>query len=376
MAQVDVRGIRKTFDSVAALNGIDLSIAHGEFVTLLGASGCGKCIMLRIIAGLEVQTDCEVLIDRHNVYSLRPSARDVSMLFQSYALYPHLSVFDNMAVPLRMRRLNGLQRMPGLRWLLPGTRAKEALIRGDVVCVAELLGMVELLNRKPARLSGGQRQRVAVGRAIVREPKAFLFDEPLSNLDAQLRVHMRAEFVELHRRLGATTIYVTHDQAEAMTMSDRVAVLMEGRLLQVATPTEIYRDPTDIRVAEFVGSPKINVVDTTAAEDGTVRLNGSQWKVDSVARPGSPVKLAFRPESARLTDPHEGNLRGEIEHVAYLGTDAFVHIRSRATPTPLILRASPEDVRARAGAVVGIDVPASRALAFGVDGRRLGRRPT
>src|SRR5262249_30054423 len=162
----------------------------------------------------------------------------------------------------------------------------------------------------------------------------------------QLRVHMRTEFVELHRRLSATLIYVTHDQAEAMTMSDRVAVLMEGRLLQVATPPEIYRDPTHIRVAEFIGSPKINVVDTIAADDGTVRLNGSQWKVDSVAPPGSLVKLAFRPESARLTGPHEGNLRGHIEHVEYLGPDVLVHVRSSATPTPLVLRTSPEDIRA------------------------------
>src|SRR5262249_49978368 len=201
----------------------------------------------------------------------------------SYALYPHLSVFDNIAVPLRMRRLNALQRAPLLRWLLPGTRATERKIRQDVERVAKLLAITELLARKPGQLSGGQRQRVAVGRAIVRQPKAFLFDEPLSNLDAKLRVHMRAEIAQLHRKLEATFIYVTHDQAEAMTMSDRVAVMIDGRLLQVAPPADIYNDPQDLRVAEFIGSPKINVIDLVAGGDGTVHLNGSQLRVDAKA---------------------------------------------------------------------------------------------
>ena len=371
MAQVDLIQVRKSFDHTEVLKGIDLSAGHGEFVSLVGASGCGKSTLLRIIAGLEPQSGGEVVIDGRSVDDVSPSERDLAMVFQSYALYPHLSVFDNVALPLRMRRLNALQRAPWLRWLMPGTRAKEDGIRRDVERVAKLLAITELLGRKPGRLSGGQRQRVAVGRAIVREPKAFLLDEPLSNLDATLRVHMRAEIAQLHRQLGATFIYVTHDQAEAMTMSDRVAVMMDGRLLQVAPPAEIYNDPQDLRVAEFIGSPKINVIDLVAGGDGTVRLNGSHMRINVKTPPGHRIKLAFRPEVARLIEPAAGSLCGRVAYVENLGPDIFVHICAAGGASALVVRTDPSRARAKVGDNVGVEIPPGRALLFAADGKRL-----
>jgi multiple sugar transport system ATP-binding protein len=371
LAQVDLSQVRKSFDRTEVLKGIDLSVAHGEFVSLVGASGCGKSTLLRVIAGLEPLSQGDVVIDGRNVNGISPSERDLAMVFQSYALYPHLSVFDNIAVPLRMRRLNLLQRAPLLRWLMPGTQTTEHEIRRDVERVAKLLAITELLARKPGQLSGGQRQRVAVGRAIVREPKAFLFDEPLSNLDAKLRVHMRAEIAQLHRELGATFIYVTHDQAEAMTMSDRVAVMMDGGLLQVAPPAEIYNDPQDLRVAEFIGSPKINVIDLIASGDGTVGLNGSHVRINAKSPPGQRVKLAFRPEVARLIEPVAGGVCGRVTHVENLGPDIFVHISAAGSASPIIVRTEPRGWRARVGDNVGLEIPPGRALLFAGNGRRL-----
>src|SRR5262249_43370739 len=224
--------------------------------------------------------------------------------------------------------------------------------------------------RKPAQLSGGQRQRVAVGRAIVREPKAFLFDEPLSNLDAKLRVDMRAEIAQLHRKLGATFIYVTHDQAEAMTMSDRVAVMMDGRLLQVAAPADIYNAPHDRPVAEFTGSPKINGIDLVAGDDGTVPLTGPPVRINVKAAGGDRLKLAFRPEAARLIEPKRGGLRGRVTHVENLGSDIFVHVSAEGAGR-LIAGATPGEPRARIGDSVGLEVPPGRALVFAGDGTRL-----
>ena len=373
LAQVDLRQVRKSFDRTEVLKGIDLSVTHGEFVALVGASGCGKSTLLRVIAGLEPLSGGDVVIDGRTVNGASPSERDLAMVFQSYALYPHLSVFDNIAVPLRMRRLNALQRAPLLRWLMPGTRTTEHGIRRDVERLAALLVITELLARKPGQLSGGQRQRVAVGRAMVREPKVFLFDEPLSNLDAKLRVHMRAEIAQLHRELRATFIYVTHDQAEAMTMSDRVAVMMDGRLLQVAAPAEIYNDPHDLRVAEFIGSPRINVVDLLAGDDGTVRLNGTHVRIRAKAAPGDRVKLGFRPEAARLIEPVAGGLCGRVIHVENLGPDIFVHVSTGGGAGALIVRTAPGEPRAHIGENVGLDVPPGRALIFASDGKRLQR---
>ena len=272
MAAIEIRALRKAFDGAEVLKGVDLTIEDGEFISLVGPSGCGKSTLLRVIAGLEPQSSGEIWIDGASADGVRPSARNLAMVFQSYALYPHLSVFDNIAVPLRMKRLSALQRAPLVGRLMPARRRVERVIREDVERVAEQLEISPLLQRKPGQLSGGQRQRVAVGRAIVRQPRAFLFDEPLSNLDAKLRVHMRAEIAQLHRQLKTTFIYVTHDQAEAMTMSGRIAVMIGGELIQVGAPAAIYDDPRDIRVAEFIGTPKINAFSGRIRSDGRLEV--------------------------------------------------------------------------------------------------------
>ncbi|MBS0640179.1 MAG: ATP-binding cassette domain-containing protein, partial [Proteobacteria bacterium] len=237
MATLQIEGLRKSFGAVEVLRRIDLSLNDGEMLVIVGASGCGKSTLLRLVAGLEAPTEGRVLVGGRDVTALDPSERDIAMVFQNYALYPHMSVFDNMAYGLRIR---GLPRSEITR------RVEET---------AALLGLGALLARKPRQLSGGQRQRVAMGRAIVREPKLFLFDEPLSNLDAKLRVQMRAEIRRLQRRLGVTSLYVTHDQVEAMTLGDRLLILHDGQPAQLATPMEVFERPADTYVAGFVGSP-------------------------------------------------------------------------------------------------------------------------
>ncbi|QBS36763.1 ABC transporter ATP-binding protein [Thermaerobacter sp. FW80] len=266
MARVQLVEVTKRFGSTVAVDRVSLDIADGEFLVLVGPSGCGKSTLLRLIAGLEDVTEGEIYIDDRNVNDVPPKDRDVAMVFQNYALYPHMTVYDNMAFGLRMRKVprDEIDR-----------RVRQA---------AETLGLTHLLKRRPAQLSGGQRQRVALGRAIVRDPKVFLMDEPLSNLDAQLRVQMRTELARLHQRLGTTTIYVTHDQVEAMTLGDRIAVLRDGKLQQVATPHEIYARPANVFVASFIGSPPMNFVrgQVESREDGvwftgeglTCRLEG------------------------------------------------------------------------------------------------------
>ena len=371
MAPVRLRDIRKRFDRIDVLKGVDLDIADGDFISLVGPSGCGKSTLLRIIAGLERQTSGSVEIGGETVDGVPPAARNLAMVFQSYALYPHLSVFDNIAVPLRMRRMSALQRAPLLRWLLPGTRAAERGIREDTGKVAELLGLEALLARKPAQLSGGQRQRVAVGRAIVRDPRAFLLDEPLSNLDAKLRVHMRTEIAQLHRRLGVTFIYVTHDQAEAMTMSDRIAVMMDGDIVQVGTPEEIYDDPQHLRVAEFIGSPKTNVFDAEAGAGGRITLAGRPLPL-VLARPGSgKVRIGLRPEALSLAPVSEAIIEGRLSHRENLGAEVLLHIEATASPQPIIVRLDHGKARTVApGAPVGVTFAPASALCFDAVGRR------
>ncbi|WP_460040034.1 ABC transporter ATP-binding protein [Thermaerobacter litoralis] len=258
MAEVRLVDVTKRFGSTVAVDGVSLDIADGEFLVLVGPSGCGKSTLLRLIAGLEDVSEGEVYIGDRLVNDVPPKDRDVAMVFQNYALYPHMTVYDNMAFGLRMRKVprDEIDR-----------RVRQA---------AETLGLTNLLKRRPAQLSGGQRQRVALGRAIVRDPKVFLMDEPLSNLDAQLRVQMRTELARLHQRLGTTTIYVTHDQVEAMTLGDRIAVLRDGKLQQVATPHEIYARPANVFVASFIGSPPMNFIRGVVERgDGEVRFAGA-----------------------------------------------------------------------------------------------------
>ncbi|TWA88508.1 carbohydrate ABC transporter ATP-binding protein (CUT1 family) [Ensifer sp. SEMIA 135] len=350
-----------------------MEIEDGEFLTLLGPSGCGKSTLLRILAGLEVQTGGSLSIGDRVVDGVRPKKRDVAMVFQSYALYPHMTVAQNMALPLRMRRLSAWQRLPLLGRFMPGTNAAASEIERDVTRTAKALGIGHLLARKPGQLSGGQRQRVAVGRAMVRQPAVFLMDEPLSNLDAKLRVQMRAEIKELHQRLGVTFVYVTHDQAEAMTLSDRVAVMLEGELLQVAPPQQIYADPDDRRVAEFIGSPKINMLEAVVREQGLVDVAGSVLAVDIAREPGSPLTLGIRPEAFHLTDRGgPGALTGAVRLVEHMGSDLYVHLDVAGMVAPVIARLLAERAPQIApGQTLHVGVRPERVLLFTRNGQRL-----
>ncbi len=318
---VALRRLTKRFDRQAALDGLTLDVAPGEFLVLLGPSGCGKTTVLRLIAGLEEPSDGEVLIDGVRVNDLPPRDRDVAMVFQNYALYPHLSVRDNIGFPLRMRG------------------APRTEIAARVAEAAAMLELSALLDRRPAQLSGGERQRVALGRAVVRRPKVFLFDEPLSNLDAKLRVQMRAELVRLHRTLGATMIFVTHDQVEALTMGERIAVLLRGVLQQVAPPAEIYARPANTFVAGFVGSPGMNLV---RDPDGS----------------GDGVLLGFRPEDATLGPADGAVLAGTVTLVEPLGSETLVHARLRSGESVVC--------RLRGGAGTGGAVPPAPDTEVGV----------
>ncbi|MFZ2154853.1 MAG: ABC transporter ATP-binding protein [Bradyrhizobium sp.] len=369
MAKIELRAIRKTFDSTEILKGIDLAIEDGEFIALIGPSGCGKSTLLRVIAGLEPQSSGEVRIEGVQVDGIRPSARNLAMVFQSYALYPHLTVFDNIAVPLRMRRHSALARTPLVGRLHPGRASTERGIREEVERVAAQLELSALLKRKPGQLSGGQRQRVAVGRAIVRQPVGFLFDEPLSNLDAKLRVHMRTELAQLHRQLKATFVYVTHDQAEAMTMSSRIAVMIGGHIVQIGTPAEVYENPQDIRVAEFVGSPKINALPGVVRDDGGLEVLGRPLDLGTPAAAGR-CSVCVRPERMELGNG-PGAISGTVVHLENLGAEAFVHVRVDRIDLPLLARVSPDRPLPAIGSAIHLGFSASAVRVFDTAGKRI-----
>jgi multiple sugar transport system ATP-binding protein len=349
VAAISFENVRKSFGAVEVLKDVSLKIADGEFLTLLGPSGCGKSTLLRIVAGLERNDAGSITIGTRRVDALAARDRDIAMVFQSYALYPHMTVAENIGLPLTMRRMNVWQRLPGLGALLPGTRAARKSVAQDVAEAAQALDLGALLQRKPSQLSGGQKQRVALGRAMVRHPAAFLLDEPLSNLDAKLRVQMRAELTELQRRLGATMIYVTHDQSEAMTMSDRVAVMLAGKLQQVAPPRQLYDDPETLQVAEFVGSPKINVLPV----DGGFH--------------------AVRPEAMEVVTPDApGAIQGRIRLVEHLGSESLVHVEVPGMELPLIARLEAMNARdPKRGEAVGLRPLPGRVLKFDAAGRRV-----
>jgi multiple sugar transport system ATP-binding protein len=336
-------GIAKSFGTTPVLAGIDLAVAQGEFIALVGPSGCGKSTLLRIAAGLEQPDEGAVLLAGQDMTARRAADRDMAMVFQSYALYPHMTVRQNMALPLAMRRLSAAQRLPLLGALLPGSRATRQCIQREVEATASSLKIAALLERKPAQLSGGQRQRVALGRALVRHPRAFLMDEPLSNLDAALRVHMRTEIVELHRRAGVVTLYVTHDQEEALGMADRVAVMLGGRIRQVATPDVVYRDPADLDVASFIGSPRINLL--PGQVDSAARAQcGEHILADRVvAAAGSAIHVGIRPEHLHLSaEPTPWSLPVRLERIEFLGAEALAHCSADAMPDGLIARLPPD----------------------------------
>ena len=311
MATVELNQVRKSYGSVEAIKGIDIAIADGEFLVLLGPSGCGKSTLLRMVAGLESITGGAIAIGGRVVNGLEPKDRDIAMVFQNYALYPHMSVFDNMAYGLKIRGL------------------PKSEIQARVAKAAEILELNRFLDRRPSQLSGGQRQRVAMGRAIVREPAAFLFDEPLSNLDAKLRTQMRVEIKRLQDRLGITSLYVTHDQVEAMTLADRILVMNHGVAEQIGTPLEVYQRPASLFVAGFIGSPPMNVLDARIDAGGQgVALPGGAAFALPQPRPdlaGRPVKLGVRPE--HLTIAADGALAVTVELVEALGADTVVYGR-------------------------------------------------
>jgi multiple sugar transport system ATP-binding protein len=325
MAQVAMRSLNKMYDEVHAVKDVNLDIRDKEFVVLVGPSGCGKTTTLRMVAGLESITSGRVMINDKVVNDLAPMDRDIAMVFQNYALYPHMSVYDNMAFGLKMRKFD------------------RAEIQKRVRDAAEILGIHEYLARKPRQLSGGQRQRVALGRAIVRHPQVFLFDEPLSNLDAKLRVQMRVELKKLHERLGTTAIYVTHDQVEAMTLGDRVVVMRDGWVQQVGDPMELYNEPANRFVAGFIGSPAMNFANARItgqnggiwAEGDGIRLKVPAQLTNRIGNyAGKAVTLGIRPEDLRIAgdaDPSDMSIDAAVEVVERLGSEILLDVAVGAT---------------------------------------------
>jgi sn-glycerol 3-phosphate transport system ATP-binding protein len=314
MAVLELTGLRKSFGTTEVLRQIDLCLSDGEMLVIVGASGCGKSTLLRLVAGLESPSAGRISLDGRDITSMDPSARDIAMVFQNYALYPHMTVYDNMAYGLRIRGLS-----------------REA-ISHRVDEAAALLGLSEFLGRRPRQLSGGQRQRVAMGRAIVREPKLFLFDEPLSNLDATLRVRTRAEIRRLQKRLGVTSLYVTHDQVEAMTLGDRLLVLHQGTPAQLATPMEIFERPADTYVASFIGAPAMNFLPATLSESGTVAKLEAGPTLRLIQGPtdgpdGRALTIGVRPEHIQVG---EDGIPLRIDLIEPLGSETLIHGRLAA----------------------------------------------
>jgi multiple sugar transport system ATP-binding protein len=332
MATVDIRNVRKAFGPVEILHGVSVDIADGEFVVLVGPSGCGKSTLLRMLAGLENITGGEIAIGGKVVNTVPPKDRDIAMVFQNYALYPHMTVFDNMAFSLTL------------------AKAPKSAMEQEVGRAAKILGLESLLHRYPRQLSGGQRQRVAMGRAIVRNPQVFLFDEPLSNLDAKLRVQMRAEIKELHQRLKVTTVYVTHDQIEAMTMADKIVVMNNGNIEQAGRPLDLYDRPNNLFVAGFIGSPAMNMVKGTVT-GGKLRMDdGTEWPLptNGAAPKEGPAVYGVRPEHLQLDS---GGIPATVQVVEPTGSETQVLMRIGGQP---VIGAFRERVTARPGDILPV----------------------
>jgi multiple sugar transport system ATP-binding protein len=358
MAGLSIRDARKSFGETDVLKGVSIDVADGEFAVIVGPSGCGKSTLLRAVAGLEELTGGSIHIGGHDVTALPPSERGIAMVFQSYALYPHLSVRENMAFGLRI------------------AKADRAEIDRQVRRAAEILNIEGLLDRKPAALSGGQRQRVAIGRAIVRQPQIFLFDEPLSNLDADLRVRMRYEFAKLHRQLRTTTLYVTHDQVEAMTLGDRIIVLRDGAIEQVGSPRELYDHPANIFVAQFLGTPRMNILAATMIDGAQARLaDGRTIGLPELASPPAPerqLSIGIRPEDIAIGEA-PGALPFTVGFVERLGGMATVHLQNAAGSEPIACQLR-DDGGLIEGTTVAASFPPDRLHLFDADGRALTRK--
>ena len=351
MARIDLLGITKNFDEVEVIRGLDLEIGNGEFIVLVGPSGCGKSTLLRILAGLEDASAGSIVIDGEDVSDRLPSERGLSMVFQSYALYPHMDVASNIGFALRT------------------AGRPKAEIDDKVRRVANILRLEPLLDRLPKQLSGGQRQRVAIGRAIIREPRGFLFDEPLSNLDAALRIDMRLEISRLHKRLGITTIYVTHDQIEAMTLADRIVVLDGGEIMQAGSPRELYNRPANRFVAEFIGSPKMNMLSCAAGSGKTeagAALARAHVKGADAAR---AAWVGVRPEDVRLCPPARAVLTGTLSVCEYLGAEQFAYVDCGQGQT-ITVRLDPQ-LEPRTGERVGLAFERKGLHFFDDEDRRL-----
>lgn len=359
-----IRGLGKHFGDTTVLRGLDLDVIPGEFLCLLGPSGCGKSTLLRILAGFEEPTEGTIETeDGASLIGVMPSRRDIAMVFQSFALYPHMSVHDNIAAPLVMRQMSWAQRQPLLGALLPRGRAIRGEISSAVERVAAQLRISHLLARKPGQLSGGQKQRVAIGRALIREPRLFLMDEPLSSLDAALRTEMRGEIVDLQRRLGITTIYVTHDQTEAMTMADRIVLMMDGKALQIGTPTTIFHDPRHIAVAQFLGTPAINILPGDTA-GRRVRCLGRELPVTTAEPADRQVQIAVRPEDMAIHVGGKGSAMAPswmatVERLEPIGHETLIHARMDDGPRVIVRLSGPQ--------LAAFAVPADARLAIGFD---------
>ena len=351
MGQVSLKGIQKRYGQIDVIKGIDLEVRDGEFLVFVGPSGCGKSTTLRMIAGLESITAGELLIDGARANDLRPADRGAAMVFQSYALYPHMTVAENMGFSLKMAGVAKAQR------------------NEQVGRTAEVLRITELLGRYPKELSGGQRQRVAIGRAIVRKPKVFLFDEPLSNLDAALRVNMRIELSRLHKELGTTMIYVTHDQVEAMTLGDRIAVFNQGRVEQLGAPLVLYKQPANEFVASFLGAPRINLIDRPPAT-GAAAAHAALWSSLAGQAPTDTQRVGVRPEHLQLLPAGQG-IPATVVLAEHLGDSSILHLRVDGVTDLLNAKVGTEHSACEAGLSVGLAPDAAWALRFAADGRRL-----
>jgi multiple sugar transport system ATP-binding protein len=349
MGQVSLRGIRKSYGKVDVIRGIDLDVADGEFIVFVGPSGCGKSTTLRMIAGLESVTGGDLLIDGVRANDLRPADRGAAMVFQSYALYPHMTVAENMGFALKMAGASKSER---------DTQVGRA---------AEILRITDLLGRFPKELSGGQRQRVAIGRAIVRKPKVFLFDEPLSNLDAALRVNMRIELSRLHKELATTMIYVTHDQVEAMTLGDRIAVFNKGIVEQLGPPMDLYNRPANEFVAGFIGAPRINLIPRPPAANAAA-AHVALWNTLASQAPASVQRAGLRPEHLHLLPAGQG-IAAQVALAEHLGDSSIVHLRVDGVDDLLTAKVGADSLQVEAGQSVGLAPAAAWALTFGADGR-------
>jgi lactose/L-arabinose transport system ATP-binding protein len=352
MHQIELKNVSKAFGATKVIHGVSMAIDKGEFTVFVGPSGCGKSTLLRMIAGLEDITGGDLMIGGQRMNDREPSERGVAMVFQSYALYPHMTVFENMSFGLRM------------------AKAPKAEIDAKVNRAAEILQLSTLLDRKPAALSGGQRQRVAIGRAIVRNPDVFLFDEPLSNLDAELRVQTRVEIAKLHQTLGNTIIYVTHDQTEAMTLADKIVVLRAGQVEQIGSPVDLYDDPDNEFVAGFIGSPRMNFFNAAVSADGSQLAFGGisipSPRLTGALKPGDTIRIGIRPE--HLDEQDGTGLTASAEVIEHLGSTAYIHA---TLPSGEVVVAEKRRTQAKPGETVNLRFDLAQARYFDRSGRRI-----